>query len=40
MGLAISHSIIESHHGKMWAENRPDGGARVGFSLDALEKES
>ena len=33
MGLAISNSILESHHGYMWAENRPECGARVGFAL-------
>jgi signal transduction histidine kinase len=33
MGLAIGNSIIGAHGGKMWAENRPEGGARVGFSL-------
>ena len=33
MGLAISNSIIQSHGGRMWAENRPEGGARVGFAL-------
>jgi PAS domain S-box-containing protein len=33
MGLAISNSIIETHGGKMWAENKPEGGARVGFTL-------
>jgi len=33
MGLAISNSIIQSHSGRMWAENRPGGGARVGFAL-------
>lgn len=33
MGLAISHSIIESHNGRMWAENREGGGARIGFVL-------
>ena len=38
MGLAISNSIIESHGGKMWAENRPEGGARVGFSIPVLKE--
>jgi len=33
MGLAISHFIIEAHGGRMWAENRAEGGARVGFAL-------
>jgi signal transduction histidine kinase len=38
MGLAISNSIIEAHRGKMWAENRPEGGARVGFILPAMKE--
>jgi C4-dicarboxylate-specific signal transduction histidine kinase len=33
MGLAISNSIIKAHGGTMWAENKPDGGARVGYAL-------
>jgi signal transduction histidine kinase len=33
MGLAISSSIIQAHGGRMWAENGPDGGARVGFAI-------
>lgn len=33
MGLAISNSIIQAHGGRMWAENGPDGGARVGFAI-------
>jgi signal transduction histidine kinase len=33
MGLAISNAIIQSHNGRMWAENRPEGGALVGFAL-------
>jgi signal transduction histidine kinase len=39
MGLAISNSIIQAHGGRMWAENRPEGGARVGFSLPVLNEE-
>jgi len=33
LGLAISNSIIQAHGGRMWAENRRDGGARVGFAI-------
>jgi len=33
MGLAISRMIIESHGGRMWAENLPGGGARVAFVI-------
>ena len=33
MGLSISRSIIEAHEGKIWGENRPDGGAVVAFGL-------
>jgi len=33
MGLAISTTIVEAHGGRLWAENRPEGGARVGFSI-------
>jgi PAS domain S-box-containing protein len=39
MGLAISNSIIQAHGGRMWAENRPEGGARVGFTLPVLNEE-
>ena len=33
MGLAVSNSIVEAHGGRMWAQNLPDVGARVGFAL-------
>jgi two-component system sensor kinase FixL len=36
MGLAISNSIVESHGGRMWAENRSEGGTRIGFSLPLI----
>ena len=34
LGLFVSKSIIEAHHGKMWAQNNADGkGATFSFSL-------
>ncbi|MEZ4519653.1 MAG: HAMP domain-containing sensor histidine kinase [Chloroflexota bacterium] len=33
LGLAISRGIVEAHGGRIWAENRPSGGALVGFYL-------
>ena len=33
LGLAISRGIIEAHGGRIWAENRPGGGAVFRFTL-------
>ena len=33
LGLAIVQQIVQRHHGRVWATNRSDGGAEVGFSL-------
>ena len=33
LGLAIAKGIVEAHDGRIWAENLPDGGARVGFVI-------
>ncbi|HEX4475076.1 MAG TPA: HAMP domain-containing sensor histidine kinase, partial [Polyangiaceae bacterium] len=33
LGLALVRRIAEAHGGSTWAENRPDGGARVAMSL-------
>ena len=35
MGLAISQFIIESHGGRIWAENQTEQGAKICFSLPA-----
>jgi signal transduction histidine kinase len=35
LGLAISRGLVEAHGGRIWAENRPQGGARVAFTLPA-----
>ncbi len=35
LGLAICRTIIEAHGGKIWAENRPDGGAVFLFTLSS-----
>jgi signal transduction histidine kinase len=33
LGLAIARGLVEAHGGRIWAENREDGGARVCFTL-------
>jgi two-component system sensor histidine kinase KdpD len=33
LGLAICRAIVEAHGGKIWAENRPGGGASFIFSV-------
>jgi signal transduction histidine kinase len=33
LGLAIARGIVEGHHGRIWAENAPAGGAVVAFEL-------
>jgi signal transduction histidine kinase len=33
LGLAIAHGLVEAQGGRIWAENRPEGGARVAFTL-------
>jgi PAS domain S-box-containing protein len=39
MGLAVTKSIIDAHDGRVWAENRAGGGARVTFTIPRLEEE-
>jgi signal transduction histidine kinase len=33
LGLAIARGLVEAHGGRIWAESRPGGGARVSFTL-------
>jgi len=40
MGLPISRTIIEAHNGRLWAENRNEGGARFRFTLPIAEEDA
>jgi signal transduction histidine kinase len=33
LGLAIARGLVQLQHGRLWQENRLDGGARVSFTL-------
>jgi two-component system, OmpR family, sensor histidine kinase KdpD len=33
LGLAICKAIVHAHRGRIWAENRPEGGAQFTFTL-------
>ena len=37
IGLSISRSIIEAHGGRIWAENRPEGGCAFRFTLPIMD---
>ena len=37
LGLAIARGLVEAQGGRIWAENRSDGGARIAFALPASE---
>ena len=38
LGLAIARGFIEAQGGRIWAENRPEGGARFAFTLPIAER--
>ncbi len=40
LGLAIVNKIIEEHRGKIWGENRPDGGAIMTLRLPLSSNDS
>ncbi|MDX1631954.1 MAG: ATP-binding protein, partial [Thermoanaerobaculia bacterium] len=40
LGLAISKGIVASHGGEIWAENRPEGGARLVFEVPVRQEET
>jgi PAS domain S-box-containing protein len=33
LGLYLTRAVIEAHNGRIWVDPRPDGGARICFSL-------
>jgi two-component system sensor histidine kinase KdpD len=39
LGLAVSRGMVEAHGGRIWAENRPGGGAIFRFTLPVEETE-
>jgi two-component system sensor kinase FixL len=36
MGLSITRTIVDAHHGRVWAENNPDAGATFYVTLPLL----
>jgi two-component system sensor histidine kinase KdpD len=38
LGLAIAQGLVEAQGGRIWAENRPAGGARFAFTLPIAKR--
>lgn len=38
LGLYICRNLVEAQGGRIWAENRPDGGARFSFTLPVFQE--
>ena len=38
IGLAVARGLVEAHGGRIWADNRPEGGARFVFTLPMVAK--
>jgi signal transduction histidine kinase len=36
MGSAVSKTIVEAHGGRIWAENRPEGGVCFCFTVPVV----
>jgi two-component system, OmpR family, sensor histidine kinase KdpD len=39
MGLSIARDIIGAHHGRLWVENDPEGGARFSFTVPVFHQD-
>ncbi|GGY72684.1 two-component sensor histidine kinase [Cellvibrio zantedeschiae] len=39
LGLAIAHRSVTLHYGKIWAENKPEGGLKITVEIPALAEE-
>jgi signal transduction histidine kinase len=40
LGLSIARTIIEQSGGRIWAENRPEGGATFNFTLPVAREDA
>ena len=38
MGLSVARDIINAHQGRLWAENRQEGGAKFSFTLPIFKE--